>query len=122
MVSALCGSLGLRASAQAVPPKSGTFRVVFDRADLLTRERKLIARAVRASTHHQIIRIEMRDLTGQGGTALALPLWEQRASNVRSELVRDGVAGSCISVHRPVDRNPCSRTGMDAEIHKAAAC
>ncbi len=110
-VTALCCSFGMRAWAQAIPPaplKPYTFRVVFgqDRADLDAREREVIAQAAKAITYMQIIRIKVSAPTSQGGNAAELSLSEWRARNVESELVRDGVAADCISIHRLLESNP----------------
>ena len=95
-------------SAPDVQP-SRTYLVFFDwdRADLTTRARQIVAQAAAASTHVQTTRIDVRGYTDLSGTAAYNQrLSVRRAQSVEAELVRDGVARGEISIHGYGESNP----------------
>ena len=90
------------AAAPPAPEPARTYLVFFDwdRADLTTRARQIVAEAATASTHVQTTRIEVNGYTDLSGTAAYNQrLSVRRAQSVESELVRDGVARGEISIH-----------------------
>ena len=102
----------------AVPPAPPvapvrTYLVFFDwdRADLTDRARQIVATAASASTHVQTTRIEVNGYTDLSGTAAYnQKLSVRRAQMVQTELVRDGVSPSEISVHGFGESNPLVQT------------
>ncbi len=91
------------------PEPARTYLVFFDwdRADLTTRARQIVAEAATASTHVQTTRIEVNGYTDLSGTAAYNQrLSVRRAQSVESELVRDGVARGEISIHGFGESNP----------------
>jgi OOP family OmpA-OmpF porin len=79
----------------------------WDRSDLTARARQIVAEAATASTHVQTTRIEVNGYTDLSGTAAYnQKLSVRRAQSVESELVRDGVAQSEISIHGYGESNP----------------
>jgi OOP family OmpA-OmpF porin len=95
--------------AAPAPQPSRTYLVFFDwdRADLTSRARQIVAEAATASTHVQTTRIEVNGYTDLSGTAAYnQKLSVRRAQSVESELVRDGVASSEISIHGYGESNP----------------
>ena len=90
-----------------------TYLVFFDwdRADLTTRARQIVAQAAAASTSTQTTRIEVNGYTDLSGTAAYNQrLSVRRAESVESELVRDGVNRSEISIHGYGETNPLVQT------------
>ena len=90
--------------AQPTPPMAParTYLVFFDwdRADLTTRARQIIAEAAQASTRVQTTRIEVNGYTDLSGTAAYNErLSVRRAESVQAELVRDGVPRAEIAIH-----------------------
>ena len=72
----------------------------WDRADLTSRAKQIVAEAAQASTHVQTTRIEVNGYTDLSGTAAYnLKLSVRRAKSVEAELVKDGVAESQIGIH-----------------------
>ena len=104
------------AAAPAPAPEmqpSRTYLVFFDwdRADLTSRARQIVAEAATASTHVQTTRIEVNGYTDLSGTAAYNQrLSVRRAETVESELVRDGVARGEISIHGFGETNPLVQT------------
>jgi outer membrane protein OmpA-like peptidoglycan-associated protein len=101
------------APAAAAPPPAPeaarTYLVFFDwdRADLTARARQIVAEAAQASTHVATTRIEVNGYTDLSGTAAYNQhLSVRRAESVESELVRDGVPQSEISIHGYGESNP----------------
>jgi outer membrane protein OmpA-like peptidoglycan-associated protein len=95
--------------AAPAPEPARTYLVFFDwdRADLTSRAREIIAQAAQASTHVQTTRIEVNGYTDLSGTAAYnQKLSVRRAQSVESELVRDGVAENEISIHGYGESNP----------------
>jgi OOP family OmpA-OmpF porin len=95
--------------AAPAPTPARTYLVFFDwdRADLTARARQIVAEAATASTHVQTTRIEVNGYTDLSGTAAYNQrLSVRRAESVESELVRDGVAKSEISIHGYGESNP----------------
>ena len=95
--------------AAPAPAPSRTYLVFFDwdRSDLTARARQIVAEAATASTHVQTTRIEVNGYTDLSGTAAYnQKLSVRRAESVESELVRDGVAQSEISIHGYGESNP----------------
>lgn len=91
------------------PQAARTYLVFFDwdRADLTTRARQIVAEAAQASTHVQTTRIEVNGYTDLSGTeAYNQRLSVRRAKSVEAELVRDGVAAGEISIHGYGESNP----------------
>ncbi len=101
---------------QVAPVPAGvakTYLVFFDwdRADLTTRARQIVAQAAAASTSTQTTRIEVNGYTDLSGTAAYNQrLSVRRAESVESELVRDGVNRSEISIHGFGETNPLVQT------------
>jgi outer membrane protein OmpA-like peptidoglycan-associated protein len=92
-----------------------TYLVFFDwdRADLTSRAREIVAEAAQASTHVQTTRIEVNGYTDLSGTpAYNQRLSVRRAQTVQSELVRDGVAPGEISIHGHGENNPLVPTAQ----------
>jgi outer membrane protein OmpA-like peptidoglycan-associated protein len=86
-----------------------TYLVFFDwdRADLTTRARQIVAQAAQAATHATTTRIDVRGYTDLSGTATynqALSL--RRARSVQAELVRDGIARDEITIHGYGETSP----------------
>ncbi len=100
---------------QATPPvqQARTYLVFFDwdRADLTTRARQIVAEAASASTHVQTTTIEVNGYTDLSGTAAYNQrLSVRRAQSVEAELVRDGVNRSEISIHGFGETHPLVQT------------
>ena len=90
-----------------------TYLVFFDwdRADLTERARQIVASAAAASTHVQTTRIEVDGYTDlSGAAAYNRKLSVRRAQTVQTELVRDGVSASEISIHGYGESNPLVAT------------
>jgi outer membrane protein OmpA-like peptidoglycan-associated protein len=100
------------AVAPPAPPPvavARTYLVFFDwdRADLTSRAREIVAAAAQASTHVQTTRIEVSGYTDLSGTAAYnQKLSVRRAESVQKELIRDGVAASEIAIHGYGESNP----------------
>lgn len=97
--------------AALVPTVSPTrnYLVFFDwdRADLSTRARQIVAEAAAATTRTQVTRIEVDGYTDRSGTpAYNQGLSIRRGQAVAAELVRDGVRQSDISVVGHGETNP----------------
>jgi OOP family OmpA-OmpF porin len=85
----------------APPPVARTFLVFFDwdRADLTTRAKEIIAEAANASRTVQTTRIEVQGHADRSGSdAYNMRLSRRRADNVAAELVRRGVARNIITI------------------------
>jgi OmpA-OmpF porin, OOP family len=96
-------------AAAPAPEPARTYLVFFDwdRADLTSRAREIIAQAAQASTHVQTTKIDVNGYTDLSGTAAYnQKLSVRRAQSVEAELVRDGVAESEISIHGYGESNP----------------
>ena len=88
-------------AAAPIPAPARTYLVFFDwdRADLTTRARQIIAEAAQASTHVQLTQIEVSGYADRTGTAqYNLGLSRRRADNVAAELVRLGVPRNEIAI------------------------
>ena len=90
-----------------------TYLVFFDwdRADLSTRARQIVAEAASASAHVQTTRIEVNgytDLSGSAGYNRTLSV--RRGESVAAELARDGVAREEIAVMGYGEANPLVAT------------
>jgi outer membrane protein OmpA-like peptidoglycan-associated protein len=108
-------STPLQAAAPSLPPPiphvyiDRTYLVFFDwdRADLSTRARQIVAEAAQASTRDGITRIEADGYTDlSGSAAYNRQLSIRRARAVATELVRNGVSESEISIHGYGESNP----------------
>jgi outer membrane protein OmpA-like peptidoglycan-associated protein len=91
------------------PTASRTYLVFFDwdRADLTARARQIVAEAAQATTHVQTTRIEVNGYTDLSGTAAYnQKLSIRRAQTVESELVRDGVPKTEISIQGYGETHP----------------
>ena len=103
--------------AQPTPPMAParTYLVFFDwdRADLTTRARQIIAEAAQASTRVQTTRIEVNGYTDLSGTAAYNErLSVRRAESVQAELVRDGVPRQEIMIHGFGETHPLVPTAQ----------
>jgi outer membrane protein OmpA-like peptidoglycan-associated protein len=102
------------AAAVPTPPEVAKTYLVFfdwDRADLTARARQIVAQAAAASTSTQTTRIEVNGYTDLSGTAAYNQrLSVRRAESVESELVRDGVNRSEISIHGFGETHPLVET------------
>ncbi len=92
---------------QVVPARTYLVFFDWDRADLSARARQIVAEAATASTHVQTTKIQVNGYTDLSGT----PTYNQklsvrRAETVQTELVRDGVSPSEISIHGYGETNP----------------
>jgi opacity protein-like surface antigen len=86
-----------------------TYLVFFDwdRADLTTRARQIVAEAASASAHVETTRIEVNGYTDMSGsTDYNRRLSVRRGESVEAELVRDGVARDAITVTGYGEGNP----------------
>jgi opacity protein-like surface antigen len=102
-------------AAAPAPAPARTYLVFFDwdRSDLTSRARQIVAEAAQASTHVQTTRIEVNGYTDLSGTAAYnQKLSVRRAQSVESELVRDGVAENEISIHGYGESNPLVPTAQ----------
>ena len=103
-------------SVSAPPPAATparTYLVFFDwdRADLTTRARQIVASAAHASTHVQTTRIEVNGYTDLSGTAAYNQrLSIRRAQTVENELVEDGVARNEIAIRGFGETHPLVQT------------
>ena len=99
--------------AAPAPEAARTYLVFFDwdRADLTTRARQIVAEAASASTHVATTRIEVNGYTDLSGTAAYnQKLSVRRAQSVEAELVRDGVARGEIAIQGFGESNPLVQT------------
>jgi outer membrane protein OmpA-like peptidoglycan-associated protein len=102
--------------APAAPPQAAptrTYLVFFDwdRADLTSRARQIVADAAQASTRVQTTKIEVSGHADRTGTApYNQALSMRRAEAVAGELVRDGVARGAIDIHAYGDTRPLVAT------------
>lgn len=97
------------AAAAPAPAAARSYLVFFDwdRAELGTRARQIIADAAHAATSVGTTRIEVAGHADRTGTAVYnQELSHKRAAAVAAELVRDGVAQSAISVSSFGDTRP----------------
>ncbi len=100
-------------AAAPAPEAARTYLVFFDwdRADLTSRARQIVAEAAQASTHVSTTRVEVNGYTDLSGTAAYNQrLSVRRAQSVEAELVRDGVNRSEISIHGYGESNPLVQT------------
>ncbi len=103
------------ASRPALPAAARTYLVFFDwdRADLTTRARQIIAEAAQASTRVQTSRIEVNGYTDLSGTAeYNQRLSIRRAESVEAELIHDGVAKNEIAIHGFGEASPLVPTAQ----------
>jgi hypothetical protein len=92
---------------------SRTYLVFFDwdRADLTSRARQIVAEAAAASSHVQTTRISVNGYTDLSGTQrYNQALSVRRAQAVEAELIRDGVQRSEIAVQGFGESNPLVQT------------
>ena len=97
------------------PAAARTYLVFFDwdRFDLSSRAREIVASAANASLHVQTTRIEVNGYTDLSGTAkYNLGLSIRRAKSVEAELLRDGVEPSAISTHGLGETHPLVPTAQ----------
>ena len=102
-------------AAPAAPTAARSYLVFFDwdRADLTTRARQIIAEAAQATTRVQVTRIEVSGHTDTTGTArYNQGLSIRRAQNVAAELVRLGVPRGAISTQGFGESRPLVATGQ----------
>ena len=101
-------------AAPVAPTAARTYLVFFDwdRADLTTRARQIIAEAAQATTRVQVTRIEVSGHTDTTGTAqYNQGLSVRRAQNVAAELVRLGVPRGAITTQGFGFSRPLVATG-----------
>jgi opacity protein-like surface antigen len=102
-------------AAVPAPEAARTYLVFFDwdRADLTSRARQIVAEAAQASTHVQTTRIEVNGYTDlSGSAAYNQRLSVRRAESVEAELVRDGVAQAEIAIQGFGESNPLVPTAQ----------
>ncbi len=106
--------------AAPAPAEARTYLVFFDwdRAELTSRARAIVAEAAQASTHVQTTRIEVNGYTdtssihgGERGARYNQGLSIRRATSVKAELIRDGVPGTAIDIHGYGETRPLVATG-----------
>ena len=117
--------LGVRYAFNAAPPPAEPTKVVprpegprtylvffdWDRADLTTRARQIIAEAAQATTRVAVTRIEVSGHTDKSGTArYNQGLSQRRAQNVAAELVRNGVPRQAITTQAFGESRPLVNT------------
>ncbi len=104
----------------APPAEARTYLVFFDwdRSELTSRAREIVAQAAQASTHVQTTRIEVNGYAdtssihgGARGARYNQGLSVRRAQTVKAELIRDGVPGSAIDIHGYGETHPLVATG-----------
>jgi iron complex outermembrane receptor protein len=92
---------------EVIPARTYLVFFDWDRADLTARARQIVGAAAAASTHVQTTRIEVDGYTDLSGTAgYNQKLSVRRAETVQTELVKDGVPASEISIHGYGESNP----------------
>ncbi|TPW34480.1 OmpA family protein, partial [Oecophyllibacter saccharovorans] len=105
------------------PTPARTYLVFFDwdRYNLTSRAREIVAQAAQASTHVQTTRIEVNGYTdtSHAGSAAAgarynMGLSLRRANSVKAELIRDGVPASAIDIHGYGESHPLVATGPNS--------
>lgn len=108
--------------AAPAPEPARTYIVFFDwdRSDLTSRAREIVAQAAQASTHVQTTRLEVDGYTdnsaahpGPRGQRYNLGLSVRRATSVKAELIRDGVMASTIDIHGYGESHPLVQTALD---------
>jgi len=103
----LPGAVAPPAPPPVAPVRSYIVFFDWDRADLTSRAREIVAAAAQASTHVQTTRIEVSGYTDLSGTVgYNQKLSVRRAESVEKELIRDGVAASEIAIHGYGESNP----------------
>ena len=93
----------------------------WDRSDLSSRAREIIAEAAQASTRVQTTQIEVNGYTDnsaihpgpRGGEKYNMGLSVRRAQSVKAELIRDGVPATAIDIHGYGESHPLVPTGPD---------
>ncbi|AOX19256.1 OmpA family protein [Kozakia baliensis] len=102
------------------PTPARTYLVFFDwdKSNLTSRAREIVAQAAQASTHVQTTRIEVNGYAdnsaahpGPRGQKYNLGLSVRRAQSVKAELIRDGVPAAAIDVHGYGEEHPLVPTG-----------
>ncbi len=92
---------------EAAPARTYLVFFDWDRADLTTRARQIVAEAASASAHVQTTRIEVNGYTDLSGSAdYNKRLSVRRGESVAAELVRDGVQRDEIAVMGYGEANP----------------
>lgn len=107
--------------APAPPPEVARTYLIFfdwDRSDLTSRAREIVAQAAQASTHVQTTQVEVSGYTdnsaihpGPRGEKYNLGLSLRRANSVKSALVQDGIPVTSISIHGYGESHPLVATG-----------
>lgn len=104
------------------PAPARTYLVFFDwdKSNLTSRAREIVAQAAQASTHVQTTRIEVNGYTdnsaahpGPRGQKYNMGLSIRRANSVKAELIRDGVPATAIDIHGYGESHPLVPTGPD---------
>lgn len=104
------------------PTPARTYLVFFDwdKSDLTSRAREIVAQAAQASTHVQTTRIEVNGYTdnsaahpGPRGDKYNTGLSNRRAESVKAELIRNGVPANAIDIHGYGDANPLVATAKN---------
>ncbi|MFT8921889.1 OmpA family protein, partial [Acetobacter sp.] len=114
------------ANAPAPAPQAARSYLIFfdwDKADLTDRARSIVSEAAQAATHIALTRITVSGYTdnssahpGQkAGEDYNMKLSIRRATVVKAELMRDGIAGSTIDIHGYGDTHPLVQTGPNTK-------
>ncbi len=118
------------AAAAMAPAPAPTHLVFFNwnRSDLSSQAREIIAQAVQSSTRVQTTRIEVNGYTdspaahpGPRGEPFNTGLSMRRAQSVEAGLIRDGMPGLVIDIHGYGEANPLVPARMPASRRTSAS-
>ncbi|NHO56430.1 OmpA family protein [Acetobacter lambici] len=114
------------ANVLAPAPQAARSYLVFfdwDKADLTDRARSIVNEAAQAAAHVALTRITVSGYTDnssahpgeKAGEEYNMKLSIRRATVVKAELMRDGIAGSTIDIHGYGDTHPLVQTGPNTK-------
>ncbi|NSL92219.1 OmpA family protein [Acetobacter syzygii] len=113
------------AIAAPAPQAARSYLVFFDwdKADLTDRARSIVNEAAQAAAHVAVTRITVSGYTDnssahpgeKAGEEYNMKLSLRRATAVKAELMRDGIAGSTIDIHGYGDTHPLVQTGPNTK-------
>ena len=114
------------ANVLAPAPQAARSYLVFfdwDKADLTDRARSIVNEAAQAAAHVALTRITVSGYTDnssahpgeKAGEEYNMKLSLRRATVVKAELMRDGIAGSTIDIHGYGDTHPLVQTGPNTK-------
>lgn len=114
------------ANVLAPAPQAARSYLVFfdwDKADLTDRTRSIVNEAAQAAAHVALTRITVSGYTDnssahpgeKAGEEYNMKLSIRRATAVKAELMRDGIAGSTIDIHGYGDTHPLVQTGPNTK-------